>query len=86
MERRFLSKVEADQGVGQRTGASAPPRNLGLEIFLARAALVCRMLHKLIYLLSGAIIIASLGRWSKQSRTTVLILCSLWGGFISSLH
>jgi hypothetical protein len=44
------------------------------------------MLHKLIYLLSGAIVIASLGRWSKQSRTTVLILCSLWGGFVSSLH
>jgi hypothetical protein len=44
------------------------------------------MLHKLIYLLSGAIVIALLGRWSKQSRVTVLILCSLWGGFVSSLH
>jgi hypothetical protein len=43
------------------------------------------MLHKLIYLVSGAIAIVALGRWSKQRRTTVLILCSLWGGFVSSL-
>jgi hypothetical protein len=44
------------------------------------------MLQHLLYLLFGAIVIAALGRWSKQSRITVLVLCCLWGGFVSSLQ
>jgi hypothetical protein len=44
------------------------------------------MLLQLFYLFSGAIIITLLGRWSKQNRGTLLVLCGLWGGFVSSLQ
>ena len=43
------------------------------------------MLNHLLYLCTGAFAIALLGRWSKQSRTTVLVLCCVWGGVIGSL-
>jgi len=44
------------------------------------------MPNQLLSLFTGAMVIVLLGRWSKQSRTTVLVLCCAWGGLVSSLH
>jgi hypothetical protein len=38
------------------------------------------MLHQLVCLLAGAVAIALLGRWSRQNRIVVFLLCILWGG------
>jgi hypothetical protein len=44
------------------------------------------MLNQLPYLIAGAIVICLLGRWSKQNRITVLVLCCVWGGVVSSFR
>lgn len=44
------------------------------------------MLNQLLYLFTGAMVISILGRWSKQGRTTVLVLCCVWGGVVANLH
>jgi hypothetical protein len=38
------------------------------------------MVHQVLWLMAGAVGIAVLGRWSKQNRIVVFVLCVLWGG------